>query len=93
MQKSKGIKQLRQKVRDQQAMIEELVWAIAAESADTGEGIHAYTWGAFRAALDMTGIEYSVPSAMGEDYTNGVKFLDLDWVQRQRDRWQQRQAE
>lgn len=84
--KPEGVKQLRQKVRDHQAMIEELLWVMHLWSRDEDDTIHPDAWSAFDAAMHMIGVKTEELESR-----EGFRFTDPDWVQRQREQWQRRQ--
>lgn len=84
-----GVGKLREKLSDQKAMIEELVWGMHLEAQDTGEGIHPDAYATFRAAINL--VEIPVEWSKNEDGDVSYRFTDLDWKARQQDRWRRRQ--
>lgn len=87
-----GVKQLRQRNQELTAMIEELVWAMHLwQDSDNWMSPDAYL--AFLAAIRMTGIPFTDFNQDDDHGGQPWRFDDLDWVQRQREVWQQRQHE
>lgn len=83
-----AVRELRQKLADRTAMIEELVWALHlwAEDDET-KAIHPDAERVFFAALEMVGVSHNqAANAAG-------RWLDLDWCERQRAVWQRRNAD
>lgn len=70
------------------AMIEELVWAMNLWCHDEDSEIHPDAFPAFKAAIVLVGIPVAAETNDYGDTT--YHFNDLDWVQRQRDKWRER---
>jgi hypothetical protein len=85
-----GVRQLRRHNQELRAMIEELVWAMHLWS-EYENGLHPDAEAAFWAGVAE--VNARVESRPGRDGDLAHRFTDPDWVQRQRQRWQERQGD